>query len=324
MIVSRTPLRVSFAGGGTDLPEFYRRHGGSVVSVAIAKYVYLAMHPFFHANKIFLKYSSSELVDNVSQIKHPIIRQVFGDFGISGVDFNSSADIPAGTGLGSSSAFTAGLITLCAAHTGKYMSKADTAKYACEIEIDRLGEPIGKQDQYACALGGLNYIRFNEDDTVSVEKVLMRPDAYGKLQSSLLMFFLGEVRPASSTLSEQKRNTESNARSVESLKNMARLADGLRSSLPGDPDSMGEALHAGWMYKRELASGITNAKIDHYYELGIKNGASGGKLLGAGGGGFLLFYVKEDARERVRAALSDLEETRFQFENIGTTIIYYD
>lgn len=325
MIITRTPLRISFAGGGSDLKEYYLNHGGSVLSVAINKYIYLSMHPFFHENKYFLKYSQNELVENVDEIQHRIIRQVFKDYNISGVDFNSSADIPSGTGLGSSSSFTAGLTTLCNAYKNNYMSLEDIAKYASEVEIDKLKEPIGKQDQYACAIGGLNFINFNQDDTVTVEKVILKGEIIQQLEDNLLLFYLGTTRSASQILTEQKKNTINDQQKVKSLHKMVALAQELKIELVNNNiDAMGDILHSGWMYKKELAAKISNERIDYYYNLGIKNGATGGKLLGAGGGGFLLFYVKGNNHQKVKNALKDLEEIDFKFNFEGTKVIHYN
>jgi D-glycero-alpha-D-manno-heptose-7-phosphate kinase len=325
MIITRTPFRISFCGGGSDLKEYYLKYGGAVLSAGINKYVFLSLHPFFYGNKYFLKYSKSELVDNIDQIQHRIIRQIFKDYGINGVDFNSSADIPSGTGLGSSSAFTVGLINLCNAYVGKYMNKEEVARYACEIEIEKLGEPIGKQDQFICAIGGLNYISFHRDDSVTVEKIYLDPDRCTYLEKNMLMFYTGVTRSASQILQEQKHNTSLDKAKVENLHKMVKLAGELKLELlSGNIDVMGEILHTGWMYKKELASGISNEQINYYYDLAIKNGATGGKLLGAGGGGFLLFYVKEYNQEKVRKALKGLKEQEFRFDYTGTNIIYYD
>jgi D-glycero-alpha-D-manno-heptose-7-phosphate kinase len=325
MIITRTPLRISFAGGGSDLPEYYLEHGGAVLSVSIDKYVYLAMHPFFHEKKILLKYSKNELVDNVAHIEHRIIRTVFEEYGITGVDFNSSADVPSGTGLGSSSAFTVGLLNLCNAYAGRYMSREQMAAAACDVEIKRLGEPIGKQDQYASALGGMNYITFNQDDTVSYEKIILNAADRKKLEESFMLFFLGVTRDAGTILGEQKKNTTSDSAVRNNLLRMTQLASELKEELcRGNISAMGDILHRGWCYKRELATAISNERIDHYYGLALKNGASGGKLLGAGGSGFLLFSVAHDNQDRLAAALSDLDRVRFSFESSGTSIIYYD
>ena len=324
MIISRTPFRISFAGGGSDLKNFYLKHGGAVLSVSIDKYVYLSMHPYFYENKYLLKYSAHELVDSVDKIQHRIIKQVFTDYSIKGVDFNSSADIPSGTGLGSSSSFTVGMINLCNAFTGRYMSKEDIGEYACDIEINKLGEPIGKQDQYAAALGGINYIEFTPNDTVIVEKIIMKREKYRELEENLLLFYLGDSRSASVILKEQSSNMASDQVKVENTMKMVGLAKDLKHELLNNNiDRFGEILHTGWMYKKELASGISNERIDYFYDLGLKNGALGGKLLGAGGGGFLLFYVKKDNHEMLRRAFSELSEYGFRFDEDGTSIIYY-
>lgn len=325
MIITRTPFRISFAGGGSDLKEYYRNFGGMVLSTSINKYVYLSIHPYFLKNGYLLKYSKQEETDNVEKIQHRIIKQLFKDYKIKGVDFNSSADIPAGTGLGSSSAFTSGLINLCNVYTGKYMTKDHIANYACQIEIDRLKEPIGKQDQYACAFGGLNFIEFNPDDTVNVEKLYLPNDGYKKLEDNLLMFYTGKTRSAGEILTEQKQNTLNDSDKVKNLHKMTSLAKDLKEELQkNNIDSMGEILHTGWMYKKEMASSISNRNIDYFYELAMKNGASGGKLLGAGGGGFLLFYVKKEFHLSVKKALRELDELKFKFDTMGTTLIYYD
>src|SRR5579875_1220279 len=322
MIITRTPLRISFVGGGSDLPEFYREHGGAVLSAALAKYVFLSMHPYFHEQKIFLKYSQSELVDSVEQIQHRIIHEVFSAYGITGVDFNSSADVPAGTGLGSSSSFTVGLINLCNAYTGRRMTTAELAENACRIEIERLHEPIGKQDQYAAAFGGMNLIQFHPDDSVRVERVVMTPRNYQQLQRNLVLYYLGQTRAASEVLREQRNNIRSDRNKVAILRKMVQLARELFIALSrGEIDALGATLHDGWMYKKELAKGITNERIDHYYNVALRNGAQGGKLLGAGGSGFLLFYVAESEQERLQRALSDLQAFPVVFDDYGSTLI---
>jgi D-glycero-alpha-D-manno-heptose-7-phosphate kinase len=325
MIITRTPLRISFAGGGSDLKEFYLKYGGSVLSTSIDKYIYLSMHPYFNANKYFLKYSQNELVDNVNDIDHKIIKQVFKDYNILGVDFNSSADIPSGTGLGSSSSFTVGLTKLCNAYNSKYMNLEEIAKYACEVEIEKLMEPIGKQDQYACAIGGLNFIEFCQDGNVITEKIILEKNKLQLLQDNLLMFYLGNTRSASNILSEQKKNTINDNKKVENIHKMVKLSVELKNELlSGNIDAMGDILHRGWMYKKELASKISNDNIDSFYDLAMKNGALGGKLLGAGGGGFLLFYVPEENHHKIRKALKDLEELNFNFSFEGTKILHYN
>ncbi len=325
MIITRTPFRISFAGGGSDLKNYYEKFGGSVVSVSINKYIYLSMHPYFEPDKYLLKYSKTEHAKSLDEIRHPIIKSVFRRYGIKGVDFNSSADIPSGTGLASSSAFTAGLINLCNAYTDNYKDKNQIAAEACEIEIDELKEPIGKQDQYACSCGGLNFIEFYRDGVVDVEKLYLQSDVYHVLEKNLLMFYTGKTRSAGDILIEQKKNTTDDILKINNLHKMVKLSKDLKNELlKGNTNAMGEILHTGWMYKKELAKGISDSDIDYWYDTALKNGAKGGKLLGAGGGGFLLFYVEEQYRSKVRRALKDLREIDFKFDNKGTNIVYYN
>ena len=322
MIITRTPFRISLAGGGSDLPEYYRERGGAVVSFSIDKYIYLSMHPMFNAERTLLKYSRLEEVARVEDIRHRIVRQVFLDYAIKGVDFNSSADVPAGTGLGSSSAFTVGLARLCDAYVGQYHSQEDLAAYACEVEIEKLGEPIGKQDQYACACGGLNYIRFEPDGRVVVEKIFL--ENLPELESRLALFYTGLCRAAGDILKEQRENTRQEARR-NILEKMVKLADGLKEELArGNLEAVGEALRAGWELKKEMASGITSPEIDAWHGAALKAGAVGGKLLGAGGGGFLLFYAPREKMAGVRQALSHLLEVKIHIDRQGSALIYYD
>ena len=325
MIITRTPFRISFAGGGSDLANYYEKYGGAVVSVTIDKYMYLMMHNYFDSQKIMLKYSKTELVDRAEDIQHPILRVVMQKYGLKGIDFASIADIPSGTGLASSSAFTVGLLNLCNAYTDRYQNKTDIAEEACNIEINELKEPIGKQDQYACACGGLNFIEFYKDGVVDVEKLYLKTGVYHDLEKNLLMFYTGQTRSAGSILKEQKQNTTDDRSKIENLHKIVKLARELREELlNGNTDATGDILHTGWIYKKELAKGITNLQIDEAYEAARKAGASGGKLLGAGGGGFLLFYVKEEHQTKVREALKNLKELNFKFDNKGTNIIYYN
>lgn len=324
MIITRTPFRISFAGGGSDLADFYEVSGGAVVSVTINKFTYLSMHPYFFENGYLLKYSGTENCQSLEEIRHPILREVFRIYDIHGVDFNSSADIPSGTGLGSSSSFACGLIHLCNAYNETYLPKEDIAAQACHVEIDLLKSPIGKQDQYACACGGLNFIEFNPDGTVDVEKIYLSTEGYQRLENNLLLFFTGRSRDANSILAEQKSHTRDEEKSAR-LQKMVSIARELRQELLNNNiDAMGEALRQGWDLKKRLASGITSLGIDDCYRAALAAGAEGGKLLGAGGGGFLLFYVKEQNHRRVRQALSGLKELPFKFENKGTVIIHYN
>jgi D-glycero-alpha-D-manno-heptose-7-phosphate kinase len=324
MIISRTPLRVSFVGGGTDLPSFYTQHPGAVLSMSVKKYVYLSMHRYFKNEGYFLKYSEVEHPEVCADIRHRIIRQVFADQKINSVDFNSSADVPAGTGMGSSSAFTVGLLNLCHAFKGEYVSRCRLAEMACEVELDKLQEPIGKQDQYGCALGGINLIEFQPDGSVHYEPVPLLERQRRRLEASLVMFYLGGTRSASALLKGQSALSASNQQVIENLKQMAAQAHELRRQLCVDVDVLGEFLHEGWERKRALTSSISNERIEHAYSRALAAGASGGKLLGAGGAGFLLVYCPGNTREAVVDALSNYPAHDVFVDDAGSTIIYSD
>ena len=324
MIISRTPLRVSFVGGGSDLPAFYRRHEGAVLSMSVKKYVYLSMHEYFERQGCVLKYSEIEKPRTADEIQHRIIQQVFKDLSIDRVDFNSSADVPAGTGMGSSSAFTVGLLNLCFAYRGEYVSRTKLAELACEIEIEKLAEPIGKQDQYGCALGGVNLIQFHIDGSVTHETVPLAIEQRRRMEQNLVMFYLGGTRSASRLLSVQAQSTIDNPQVVENLKAMVTQARSLRGDLCHDVDVLGPYLHEGWMRKRSLSSGISNPIVEAAYERALAAGATGGKLLGAGGSGFLLLYAPGDARLAVADALTEYEMNPVQVDTAGSTIIYSD
>jgi D-glycero-alpha-D-manno-heptose-7-phosphate kinase len=324
MIITKTPFRVSFAGGGTDLKAFYDKEPGAVVSTSINKYMFITVNKFFEP-KIILKYSATELVDHFQQIKHPLIREAFNKTETSiHTEMTSLADIPSvGSGLGSSSAFTVGLLK--ALYSFKNLNKNNLviAKEACEIEIDRLGEPIGKQDQYACAVGGLNLIQFNSDDTVFVEPISLTKSYRNDLQDNLLLFYTGITRSASSILTEQKRETSKEDK-FQLLCKMRDLAYELRDSMhSADLSAFGTILHKNWLLKKSLTSNISTNIIDSYYDKGISLGASGGKILGAGGGGFLLFYCEKDKQENLINNLG-LRHVPFRFDPQGSRIIYME
>ena len=304
------------------MPDFYREHEGCVVSTSINRYMYISIHPYFDDKSTALKYSQTEIVDNIQDIKHKIFRQVLNDMDISGVEITSTADVPSGTGLGSSSSFTVGLIHSLYCYKGKYVAKDKIAAEACDVEINRLGNPIGKQDQYAAACGGLNLITFHQDDTVSVEPVIMRPETLKALQENLVIYYTGITHDANKILAEQKKNITSQKDKTDNLIRMCELAREIKKSLENDELSdFGEILNEGWKKKKELASGIADSRIDDMYETALKNGATGGKLLGAGGGGFLLFYCEKYKQKRMEEALG---LTRFpvQFEHDGTSVVY--
>lgn len=323
MIITRTPFRISFAGGGTDLPSFYNRHEGCVLSTSINKYMYVSIHPTFDRKITSVKYSKAENVKDVRKLRHPIARQLLLDYKVNGVEINSIADVPSGTGLSTSSAYTVGLINVLKAYVGKYASQAKIAEEACRVEIDKLGEPIGKQDQYGTAIGGLKYIRFLPDNTVDVEQVIVSPNTRDTLDKNLLLFYTGLTHSAGKILEDQSRNIST---SDDKFNNMIKMTDLTKEMyhvlVDGDLDRFGEILHENWLLKRELSGGITNPEIDRYYDIALDAGAKGGKLLGAGGGGFLLFYCRKEKQDRLRSALSDLVELPFSMENGGTKVIY--
>lgn len=308
------------------MADFYRSHGGCVLSTSINKYMYLSIHPYFEKSQTVLKYSENEIVDDIKDIKHRIFYQVLNDMNINGVEIVSTADVPAGTGLGSSSSFTVGLLNTIYSYKGKFASKGKLAKEACEIEIEKLKSPIGKQDQYAAAYGGLNFIKFNKDDTVSVSPLIMSGETYRNMQDNLVMFYTGKSRFANEILSEQKKNINKEEQVEENLKIMCRLAEDMKLSLEeNDLSSFATYLHEGWILKKTLASGISNPDIDKAYDLAMESGAKGGKLLGAGGGGFLLFYCEKGKQNKLRDTMlneMDMEEFDFKFENDGTSVIY--
>ena len=323
MIISKTPFRISFLGGGTDLKSFYKENSGSVISTSIDKYIYLSMHNYFYPSRYLLKYSQTEEVGSVNEIKHNIIREVFKRFDIKNIDFNSTADIPSGTGMGSSSAFTAGLINLCSTFNGENLQQHEIARLACEIEIDILKDPIGKQDQYGTAIGGFKKINFNPDESVDISPIFLNQQKMIGLQNNLLLFHTNQTRSASSILSEQNKNTISSKKVINNLKKMSVLVDQLFLDLKSQNiDHFGDYLHESWQYKKELASKVSNENIDELYDIGIKNGATGGKLLGAGGSGFILFYVPENKHKDIRIALKSCQELPFNFEQEGTKIIF--
>ncbi len=323
MIISRTPLRMSFVGGGSDLPVFYRRFGGAVVSTAINQFVYITVNPKFD-EKIRVSYSRTEEARTVERIKHPLVREALKLLGIAGgVEITSVADIPGrGSGLGSSSSFTVGLLHALHAHTGRHAGAEQLANEACTIEIDRCGEPIGKQDQYAAAYGGLNFIEFQPDDTVRVEPIICRRETLQELQRNLVVFYTGITRSASAILQDQSARLGSEKRKQTVTRQMVDLAQTLRKELQHNrAASFGEIIHEGWKLKKSLARGITTDVIDDWYAKARKAGAVGGKLLGAGTGGFLLFCAPPERHDAIAAALK-LRRMNFQFEPQGSRIIF--
>lgn len=324
MIISKTPLRMSFVGGGSDLASFYERHEGAVVSAAIDKYVFITVNKKFD-DAIRVSYSRTEMVDKVDDIQHPIVREGLRKLGLAGgVEITSIADIPSGgTGLGSSSSFTAGLLNALHTYKKEISSPETLAREACEIEIDALKEPIGKQDQYAAAYGGLNFIRFCEDGTVSVDPVITKKETRQALQENILMLYTGITRSASKILQEQKRNTENEDRKFQIMKKMVALAHDLRDELQkNNLAAFGPILHENWILKKEMAQGISSSEIDDWYETGRRHGAEGGKILGAGGGGFLMFYAPRERHAEIERALPNLRRLNTTFDYQGSKIIF--
>lgn len=324
MIITRSPLRITLGGGGTDLASYYTRHGGFLIAGAIDKYVYVTvMRPFTEG--IFLKYSQLEHVARIEDVQHPIIREAIRAVGFRTpqLEITTLADIPAGTGLGSSGSFTTALLKGLHAHRRRLIHPADLAELACQIEIEKLGEPIGKQDQYIAAFGGITCFTFHPDGSVEAEPLKLPMESMFALEDNLLLFFTGFSRSAGEILKDQKRRTEQSDDAM--LENLHIVKDlGLRSRQAlenAHPDEFGALLHEHWMQKKARSGGMSNPKIDEWYELGRKNGAIGGKLVGAGGGGFLLFYSEEHRRLREAMARAGLEEVRFRFEFEGTKVL---
>ncbi len=321
MIIVRSPLRITLGGGGTDLPSYYRQYGGFLISAAIDKYVYVAvMRPFTPG--IFLKYSHLEKVEEVDEIQHPILREAIRllNFKSPQIEITTLADIPAGTGLGSSGSFTTALLRALYAHRRRLIFPEELARLACEIEIDILKEPIGKQDQYIAAYGGITCFEFNSDDSVNAYPLSFDADTLFDLEDNILLFFTGFARSASSILRDQdKRSKEMDEEMLNNLHYVKEL--GLRSQEAlnaGRTTEFGALLHEHWLHKRKRSKGISNSKIDEWFDLGRKNGALGGKLVGAGGGGFLMFYAEDRNRLRHAMLRVGLEEVRFRFDFEGT------
>ncbi len=324
MIISKTPFRMSFAGGGSDLKTYYQHGYGSVVSTAINKYIYITVNKRF-TDKIRVGYSKIEEVKNIEDIKHNLVREALKLLGITnrGIDIVYMSDLlPAqeGSGLGGSSSLIVGTLNSLHAYKGENVSAETLAREACKIEIEILGHPIGKQDQYAAAYGGFNHIKFNADESVFVNPVIFKKEVIKELNNRLLLFYTGINTRSDTILTEQRRKTKDN---LDILNKIVGLSEELLDELKyGNITSFGEILHKGWIYKQKLASNITNPIINSYYEKAKKSGAVGGKILGSGGGGFFLFYCEEKNQNDVRKALSNLKELPFKFEPEGSKIIY--
>jgi D-glycero-alpha-D-manno-heptose-7-phosphate kinase len=325
MIITRSPLRITLGGGGTDLPSYYRDHGGFLVSAAIDRYVYVTvMRPFVEG--IFLKYSKLEHVGQIVDVQHPIIREALQMLGFNTpqIEITTLADIPSGTGLGSSGSFSTALLKALYAHRRRLLHPSELAELACDIEINRLREPVGKQDQYAAAYGGVTCFTFNKDDSVDARPLKVSMPALFELEDNLLLFFTGFAREAGSILKDQRTRTERADPSM--LRNLHDVKElGIRSCAALEKENLAEfgaLMHEHWEHKKRRSGGMSNPQIDEWYELALKSGAIGGKLVGAGGGGFLLFY--SDNHRALRAAMTKagLEEVRFRFDFEGTKVLF--
>ncbi len=331
MLISRAPLRISFVGGGTDIKDFYSEYPGRVISTTIDKYVYVVINHAEFLNEFMLKYSQTEIVKNIDDIQHNRFREALKEVGIrsGGMEIASFADLPSKTGLGSSSSFSVALIKALYANKGKKISKEQVAREACKLEIDILKEPIGKQDQYAVAYGGLNIFQFNKDDTVTVEPVFVDFKTQADFEEHMLFFYTGITRSASSVLSEQKSKIKEN---FEIYKKMSDSVYEFRDKLiAGDFKALGEMLHHAWTWKKKLSSKMSGGEIDALYESALRKGAWGGKVLGAGGGGCLLFLAPPKKHAAIRQELSSVAESfglkdsrliNFMLTNSGADVLF--
>lgn len=324
MIIARSPLRISLGGGGTDLPSYYRNHEGFLIAGAIDRYVYVTIiRPFTQG--IFLKYSSLEHVQKVEEIQHPIIREALKlmELRTPQIELTTLADIPAGTGLGSSGSFTTALLKALYAHRRRHILPTELAELACEIEMNKLGEPVGKQDQYIAAYGGLTCFAFSRDGSVEARPLKAAPDTLFDLEDNLLLFFTGFARSAGVILKDQHvRSTGNDTAMIDNLHYIKELGLRSRDALEaGQTADFGALMHEHWEHKKKRSQGMSNANIDEWYELGRRNGAIGGKVVGAGGGGFLMFYAEDRNKLRHAMARAGLEEVRFRFDYEGSKIM---
>ncbi|MEM7366448.1 MAG: GHMP kinase [Pseudomonadota bacterium] len=323
MIISQTPYRISFAGGGTDLPAFYEQDTGAVLSVSINQHMYVTVSPCFEPN-IRVAYTQTEIVDNVDDLQHTIVREALRKTGLGKhVEITTIGDVPGGTGMGSSSSLAVGVLNALYAFKGQVASADALAEQACNIEIDVLKSPIGRQDQYAAAFGSMNYIQFNSDHSVDVEPVPSEPETFDELENRILLFYTQQQRDANDILAKQSAST-TEADKFRTLVHMRDLAGEMRNVVSGtaDLDRFGELLHEGWELKRSLGNGISNALIDDWYESARSAGAVGGKLLGAGGGGFLLVMAPRERHSAIRDKLGHPRELPFKIDRRGTRIIF--
>jgi D-glycero-alpha-D-manno-heptose-7-phosphate kinase len=324
MIITRSPSRISLGGGGTDLPSYYREHGGFVIAAAIDKYVYITLHQTF-VEEAIIKYSQTERVQTVTEIRHPLIREALLLTGVppEGLEIASMSDIPAGTGLGSSGSFTTALLHALHTHNKAVVPKRELAEQACHIEIDLAGEPVGKQDQYIAAFGGITCFEFFPDDSVEARLLKLNNETLANLEDNLLLFFTGYTRSASQILADQDQRTRSMDQSmIDNLHFVKELGYQSRCALEGgDLRRFAELMHTHWEHKKKRSAAMSNGSIDKYYELARANGALGGKLIGAGGGGFLMFYTEDKTRLRRAMLSTGLREVRLRFDFQGTAVV---
>jgi D-glycero-alpha-D-manno-heptose-7-phosphate kinase len=325
MIISRAPVRFSLGGGGTDIPAYYERFGGYLVASAIDKYIYVSANKRFY-DDIRLSYSKTEIVPNVDRIEHRIFREALKMTGVTkGIELTSVADVPANSGLGSSSSFTVALLNALHTYRRHFCSSRELAEQACQLEINRLGEPIGKQDQYIAAIGGVTGFTFNQDGTVEIEPVAVADEVLDDLQNNLCIIYSGVERAASVVLSEQgKRVRDLDQGTVDRMHRIKQLGHEVKRILvSGNIDAYGELLHEHWTNKRKLASKMTDSVIDEHYEAARKAGALGGKLMGAGGGGFFMLYTRPEDKRRVIETMTarGLRQLRFRFDVDGARIV---
>jgi len=328
MIISKTPMRISFAGGGSDLKAYYEQGQGAVLSAAVDKYVYVMVNRKFD-DYIRISYSKTELVQKVDDIQHNLIREAIklvGGIG-TGIDITYMADVLPmewGTGLGVSSSITVGVLNALYKYKGFDVGPEKLAQQACKIEIDILGAPIGKQDQYAAAYGGLNHIKFNADETVELHPVDLADEIQREMEDNLILMYTDLNSDSARVLSEQRSNTSSSQETKNRLDSMVILAESLNQDLrKGDVFKLGDCLHQGWMAKKTLATKISNHQIDKYYDLAMKNGAKGGKILGSGGGGFLLLYCNRGDQDILKTAIPELKPMSIRVSPTGSQIIHY-
>jgi D-glycero-alpha-D-manno-heptose-7-phosphate kinase len=326
MIIARTPLRVSLGGGGTDLRSYYEKYGGLIIAGAIDKYIYVGINRTF-ADDYFLKYSLHERVKTIDEIEHPILREALRLHGVAPpIELVSLADIPAGTGLGSSGTFTVSVLKAIYAYKREYVSAQTLAEEACQIEIEVLGRPVGKQDQYAAAFGGLTCLEIRPDGTVEISPLKVSNETLAHIEDHLVMFFTGYSRDSESLLVDQKRRSErGDSAMLENLHFIKQVGVETKAALEaGDTMEFGRLMHEHWLRKRTRSDGMSNPCIDRWYSVAMANGAVGGKLIGAGGGGFLLFYARDHRSLRKAMAQEGLQEVRFKFDHDGSTVLVRD